>query len=235
MPYYKRKKPTMRKPRKKTYRRRRRPIVSSNPVGSRLVSTRNYPLGQAFKTTLPYFENGIEINPGLAGTAWYNFSANGLYDPNVTGTGHQPLGFDQLMLMYDHYTVIGAKITVTVVNTDATYPQIIGIKVADEVQSETNVSRVIENGNVNYTTIGAYKSDQAVVTLSRKLSIKKFFRKPINDSEFQGSASANPTEQVFFSIFCSNTTDSFDSAAVRFHVKIDYIAVFREPKLLTQS
>ena len=32
--------------------------------------------------------------------------------PNHTGVGHQPLYFDQLMTIYNHYIVIGAKITV---------------------------------------------------------------------------------------------------------------------------
>lgn len=35
----------------------------------------------------------------------YAFNSNGLYDPDQTGTGHQPLGYDQLSAMYSRYRV----------------------------------------------------------------------------------------------------------------------------------
>ena len=43
-------------------------------------------------------------------------------DPNHTGVGHQPLYFDQLMTIYNHYIVIGAKITVKFTAYPATIP-----------------------------------------------------------------------------------------------------------------
>lgn len=219
-------------------RRRRRRYSNSRVTGtamSRVTKTGNSPLGQSFKATLPYFENSINLDPGLTGIAWYNFSANGLYDPNITGTGHQPLGYDQMMLMYDHYTVIGAKITVTFINIDATYPMIVGIKTSDDAQSAQNLSQVIENGNCVYTTIGSYKTDQSIVTLTKKIGLKKFFKKPIVDDTFSGSVNSNPVEQAYFSIFCANSTDTYDGGGVRINVRVDYITLFREPKLLAQS
>lgn len=222
---------------------RRRSVKRRSSAGARVLSaanskvikSNNSPLGQSFKANLPYFENSITIDPGLSGMAWYNFSANGLYDPNITGTGHQPLGFDQMMLMYDHYTVIGAKITVTFMNIDSTYPMIVGIKTSDTSQASQNLSQIIENGNVVYTTVGPYKTDQSVVTLTKKIGLKKFFRKPIVDTDYSGDVGSNPTEQAFFSIFCAGSHDQFDGSGVRMNVRLDYISIFREPKLLVQS
>lgn len=230
---YSKKKPTKRR----NYRRRRynKSSVTTGSASSKIIKTNNSPLGQSFKATLPYFENSINLDPTLAGVGWYNFSANGLYDPNITGTGHQPLGFDQMMLMYDHYTVIGAKITVTFINIDGTYPMIVGIKVADDVQSSSDLTQIIENGNCNYTTVGSYKTDQSIVTLTKKIGIKKFFKKPITDDNYSGSVNANPAEQVYFSIFCANTSDTYDGSGVRLNVRLDYITLFREPKLLAKS
>lgn len=46
----------------------------------------------------------------------YVFSCNGMYDPDITGTGGQPLYFDQMTAIYNHYTVIGSKVTIKVLN-----------------------------------------------------------------------------------------------------------------------
>lgn len=37
---------------------------------------------------------------------YHLFRANGIFDPDVTGTGHQPLYRDQVADLYTNYTVI---------------------------------------------------------------------------------------------------------------------------------
>lgn len=49
--------------------------------------------------------------PGL--TDYYSFRLNSVYDPNYTGTGHQPLFHDEMAAKYTTYTVISAIIKVT--------------------------------------------------------------------------------------------------------------------------
>lgn len=39
----------------------------------------------------------------------YQYNLNSCYDPNLTGTGHQPLGFDQLSALYQRYRVLKAS------------------------------------------------------------------------------------------------------------------------------
>jgi len=45
---------------------------------------------------------------------YYQFSSNSLFDPNVTGTGLQPEGFDQLSALYRNYRVVASKISLRV-------------------------------------------------------------------------------------------------------------------------
>ena len=58
---------------------------------------------------------------------------NSLFDPNRTGTGHQPYGFDQLSTFYNRYYVTGSKMTVTFScqtkdnDTTVTGPILIGV------------------------------------------------------------------------------------------------------------
>lgn len=49
--------------------------------------------------------------PGVG--SFYAFRANSTYDPNKTGTGHQPMYRDELAANYAYYTVIASFIKVT--------------------------------------------------------------------------------------------------------------------------
>ncbi len=44
------------------------------------------------------------------------FKLNSMYDPDHTGIGHQPLGYDEWTTFYNRYRVFGAKVTITVAN-----------------------------------------------------------------------------------------------------------------------
>lgn len=80
-----RKKTSHSKKRKRSYKSKRTLSTTTNTL----------PLGKYFKSHNRYVEGFIDLNPGALGSnAPYTFSANGLYDPNITGSGHQPIGFD---------------------------------------------------------------------------------------------------------------------------------------------
>lgn len=56
------------------------------------------------KATLKYFEQGqIAVTAGAHNT--YLFNLNSLFDPNRTGTGHQPMGYDNITPLYNKYIV----------------------------------------------------------------------------------------------------------------------------------
>lgn len=110
--------------------------------------------GTQYTCQVRYFERGFSIDPAIGGLAsTHVFSANGLFDTDITGVGHQPSGFDQLMTFYDHYTVTHAKITVTAQNSDATLSQLFGIYVQDNTVTVTDPRVIIENGMGVYTQL----------------------------------------------------------------------------------
>ena len=54
---------------------------------------------------------------GISGTTKV-FGLNNLYDPDVSGTGHQPFGYDQLLAAtgpYSRYKVLGCKVDIRAV------------------------------------------------------------------------------------------------------------------------
>jgi len=43
----------------------------------------------------------VGLNPAIGAAAGYVFNLNSLHDPNTSGVGHQPTGFDQLIAIYE--------------------------------------------------------------------------------------------------------------------------------------
>lgn len=61
-----------------------------------------------------YVENITIPASGVAGNvSFYAFSVANMYDPNFTGTGHQPLFHDEMAASYSFYTVLESTIKVT--------------------------------------------------------------------------------------------------------------------------
>lgn len=79
--------------RKRVYRRRAYKKIK--PFGSKWL----YPLSQAGKYKFVYADTGFSarINLGSGFAATYLFRGNGPYDPDFTGVGVQPYGWDQVM------------------------------------------------------------------------------------------------------------------------------------------
>lgn len=225
MPAYRKYRRTRRR-RRRTRRYRRKPKMSVQK-----------PLGDKFKFVTRYVENNFSVNPGLGGTGVHVFSANGLYDPNITGIGHQPIGFDQIMPMYDHYTVIASKISVWFQNEDSSYAQTVGIAIKDSATAISDVRRYIENGNCTYKNLSAAGDASDRCTLSKKCSIARFLGRPnsLSEDDLRGTDAANPVEQVYFHVFASPIVTSADPATVRLFAQIEYVAIMTEPKTLNLS
>nr|AUF34974.1 putative capsid protein [uncultured virus] len=239
MPYvYKKKRRSRRgKGAKKRSSRRSRNYTRSS--GNRAIISGGSIVPVKSKHLFKYAER-ITMNPvsGGVGTSYF-FSTNSLFDPNRSGLGHQPYGFDQYVgVLYDHYTVIGSKITVTAVNRGAvsTDPVIMAITERDTFTATTNIEHLIEMGNNTYTFCGVSDGGAGIATLSYNSNPAKFLgrSKPLADSELKGSVSTNPAEESFFEIVMASTGTN-DPGALDVLVNIEYIAVLTEPKRFTQS
>lgn len=196
------------------------------------------PMSKVFKTTLRYVENGISVNPGAAGFAdSYVFSCNGIWDPNVSGVGHQPTGFDQLMLIYQEFQVIGAKIRVEFANTDTGAHQIVGVAVMGTATEQVDTRVMIENGGCKYKTITPRNGSRDFTTITMGVNPNKWLgrSKPRSVDELKGTSSGNPAQQCYFHVFAQDYGASGDTAPVGLEVQIDYIVLFTKPRELGLS
>lgn len=230
------------RPKKKRAPRRRRKFVRRYAQRRRARAVFNgaavsLPFGNRKKAYHRYVEMFLDLNPGAAGVpATYVFSANGMYDPNITGTGHQPLGFDQLAAIFDKYTVIGSKIKVSFINFEGTYENMVSLYVSDDPVPSTSMQQMIEDGACKYTTLTPTTGSRTYATLTHQASIKKLSAvKNIMDSaDLFGYSGANPVNQWYW-ILCAQPNHTTDTANVRIAVQIDYIAIWTDPKRVGQS
>ncbi len=218
------------KKRKRTYRRRKRSTAMS--------AYSNMPFKKSQKVRFRYADIGINLDPGSGGAAAsYRFSCNGLFDPDISGTGHQPSGFDQLVgVMYDHYTVIGATIKCTFVNNDTSNSQTVAINIRDNNTATVDIRVPIESGTCKWIGLGPAGSSRDTATLTYKVNPAKFLGRshPMSDDQLKGTDAANPTEQCFFELLCA-PTGALDAQACNVQTVIEYIAILTEPKAIGLS
>lgn len=131
-----------------------------------------------------------------SGFVQYVFSCNGIYDANISGSGHQPLYFDQMMALYNHYVVTASHIRITPA-TGTGIDLIVCAYIDDDATGTTTATTSWEKPGAHVVagTPSSYKIPP--IDLYWK-SENAFGRDVMANSELHGTASANPTEQSYF-------------------------------------
>jgi len=188
------------------------------------------------KRMLLRYADTFSLTSTTGAVASYVFSANGLYDPNITGTGHQPMGFDQMMVSYEHYCVLGARIRInarcgSVTNTFPT----VAVSLSAAATPITNSQQITECGNAVLQFLYPQGIYGGMRTVENAIDIAKFggVNDVLDNPEFRGDIATNPTEQMYFHVQTFDT--ELITCATSIDVVIEYEAVFTEPRQLSQS
>lgn len=211
-------------------KRKRDASVSRRMKSKIYKSPKTSLLGNQVLVKLKYTEL-FQMNPGALGVpATFVFSANGLYDPAISIGGHQPRGFDQLMALYDHYTVLKSKIVVTFMKGSNQTTSLIGtVSLRDDLVVESNISDYIESRN---TAFGALPGGgNSSLILKKSYDAASFMGRPdpLCEDSLRGNVSANPSDGAFYHL-ALQPTFSTDANAVDVMIYMEYTAVFTEPK-----
>lgn len=212
--------------RKRTYAGR---VQKPATKKAKLYRSPKYLLGNQVTTTLKYVGFST-LNPGAAGIpASHVYSANGAYDPDITGTGHQPRGFDQLMALYDHYFVVRSKIILTVLAPRSNESNIVGIILQDDATPESNMNQALEN---RHTVSRGLSYGNGSVKMSLPFESKSYFA--LKDRDLFGTVGANPADQAYYIVFCQ-PCNPVDNNNVDYMVEIEYTIQFNEPNNVAPS
>lgn len=219
------------KARGRWFKSARKSVIRYNPKFS--LGSLGFP--KVLKMKHRYVGAPVQLNCTTGAMATQVWSCNGLYDPDITNAGHQPLYFDQMAVIYNHYHVIGSKITIKVqTSEDPVGPSIGCIWIDDDASTTaTNLSMVGEQQRNTLRNFGGPNSNPNT-TWVKKWSAKKTFPGSVmSNNDLKGSASANPTEQSYFK-FSYNTLD-VSSATIYITAVMEFVAIWNELKEVAQS
>jgi len=188
-----------------------------------------------FKTiSMRYAELQTLQSPSSLGTASFNYRANSGYDPNKTGTGHQPMGWAEYSAMYDRYVVNGAKITYSICweSSASGGPLWVSAGLQSSTGTWPDTQNARENG-ANVKCLMPYTSPALPLKISTSYSAKKQYglspEMLRNNDNIYATIDQNPTNVEIFQLLLEAGSETL-SARVMVFAEIDYNVTFFDVK-----
>ncbi len=184
----------------------------------------------------------VSINPGAAGLATHTWRANSIFDPDLTGTGHQPLMRDEYALLYGQYRVLSTKIKATLVTSSTAgnvIPCLYGVyRDVDTTLGYTLATSIIEDQrNKGGWKLGgpAGMIDHPLPSVRTSFNARSFLSKEGNSHATAiGSNPAAGQDSAFFQLWAGSVAGN-DPGAIQFLVQMDFIVEFSDPAVVTPS
>ncbi len=227
MPYKRRYKKKTRRPYKKRRYNRNKMSISYAPSNTGIQDTSFVKL---------VYNQDLILN--LAASEQTVFTLNGIFAPWVSGSGHQPLGFDEYSNFYESNQCYASKIHVKFINTNALSGQTPNTVQCMVFPSNLNqpiqaINNTLEQPYVKWKSL-SHVSSRGYTDIISYMTVKKMEARNVLDKDFQSTFASLPKEQKFWIIRCYNDRTS-TNLEVRMLVRIEYYVKFFDRVLLAQS
>lgn len=180
----------------------------------------------------------------VSGRFSYQWAANAIYDPNVTSTGHQPLGHDEWGQFYSENMVVASKINIRFVYDDATVSDTlsiaVGVRDASTLPAATNdaMGTFCEQPKTNWGAMQMIPNgSHSTLTLNNSYDMYDFFKLKRGEVPTSQAANfgANPSNLVYYTV--NGQAIGLDATAKGFKMitTIDYVVRMWAPKILSRS
>lgn len=128
----------------------------------------------------------------------YTYALNGLFDPNVTGTGAQPVGFDQWSAFYARYEVISCRAKAEFFQNDT------GINSTYTMYPSNDATAVAINAAPGQTgaVIGWTSGTSGVsrALLKANYNIRRIVGRQLFSINYTGAAGSNPSNLLYMQL-----------------------------------
>lgn len=217
---------------KRSAGRRKAPRKGRKSYGRRKQRTTNVnraltPFASRYITKMKY--SGVYTISTMVGQI---MNLNSVFDPDRTGAGHQPYGFDQLTPIYNRYRVISCSYSINAYN--GTTPIRFGALPANEIPPITNMDELCENPRSRWAVQMPGGSTQAVngsVYIPSLVGRTK--AQYMADDRFQSTVTGNPQELALLCIYAQSLANVDQTVNVT--VTLNYTVEFFDPTPIDQS
>jgi hypothetical protein len=169
--------------------------------------------------------------------AQHVFKANGMFDPDTTGSGHQPYGFDQMLNIYQRYCVLRTKYRVSFApsNDRLMVGTIVASTVTTTVADLATFSLAAESPHAQTKAMSFAGGPPAVFTgsIATNAILGTTREQMIADDLFQGTTTTDPTNLTVLTVYWYNP--STGSVTSSFMIELEYEAMLFDPYLQNQS
>lgn len=156
-----------------------------------------------------------------------------IFDPDVTGGGHQPNGRDQFMAAYKRFQVLNTRFRIDFAQVSQE-PLYVGWAIRRSVTT-SSVQDYIEQGDMAYTIVGDTDGSNGVKTMQGSAVIANHVGAETAASGLEGTDTAEPDEQLYLHVFAGAMSSTYNAVAMRVGITLDYVTKFREKKVLAAS
>lgn len=205
-------------------KRKRLPIkrlISRRPTIARSLFPKTH-------TAVMRYSGVLGLDPAAGSAITHAYSANGLYDPDLTAAGHQPYGYDQITTHYANYRVLWSKITVSAPAIVTDYD--CGITVQTDSSTITDLTLIKEQPTTRWVMVG-----DTAKHVSCSMYPYKFLGLSKKSADYESGTGANPNMQPVYKVFASPQDGSTNLDVLYLSVNIVYIAQFFTPLPYTGS
>jgi len=203
-------------------------LVGRNILAPTVVRLRALGLPAEFRMPMRYVES-ITLVAATGSLGIYQYRTNSLFDPNFTGTGHQPYGFDQMKTYYASYLVTSSKASIECLSS-ATVVCLAGI--ATSAESSTGIT----------TADGFMEPGKGQGGLLYSNSTRGFETcwalKAIADhdpADYSALISASPANSDFYTVFVQDAYALAGTATLFFTILIEYEVTWKDPVTFATS
>lgn len=187
------------------------------------------------RTVLPYHEE-LALSSGTY-FADRVFSLNSLYDPDITSTGHQPMGFDQWQPFFNQYRVIQTGVVLRVNNSSSTSGLQVYMVVNDDPTPITSTPVAGESPYTKELNIGA-STGVDVATQRAVYNLPQLVGRTLGqyraEENYAGSFSGPPAQQWYLHVFF-RTSDGSAVVDANYTIYLSYTAELFERRKLGVS
>lgn len=163
------------------------------------------------------------------------WNMNSIFDPDATGTGHQPLWHDTLIGIYNHYSVTKSTLRVRFIATHATMPFIVGLIGDDDGSTSSTYETLMESNHAISDELGPLTSSFSSTVLTASFNCEKNLGiDPFASQTYKTVVGGNPSELYCVTMWCK-PHDGLATGTVYAIAELHQDVLFTELKDQSQS